>query len=805
LIPGSVVFISKIKGKIYLFKGDLMNNRGVLLTFLRLSTVLFLLASFSLVPGTRAADLVIYVDADATGANDGTSWADAYPDLQDALAAAEATDEIWVAEGTYLPDAADQTVSFALVDGVAVYGGFSGVEVAREERNSDPATNNTVLSGEIGDPGLLSDNSDSVVTSDQVGSTTILDGFTITGGVADGQRGLPHPDRSGAGMHNDSGSPTLANLIFEDNQAEWAGGMFNNKSTPTLTNVLFTANTASNSGGGLYNKSSDAVLNEVQFEGNQAGDGGGMYNDASAPVLTNVDFSFNTASGDGGGMYNNGGSDATLVNVTFQGDAAASGGGIYNNASSPTMTNGTFVGETATASGGALYNLDSSPVLTNVSLSGSVAANLGGGMYNQDSDPTMGNAILWVNEDSSGSGLAAQIYNAGTSTPTISFSLVGDTDPLFVRDADDGGDGWDPGDDYGNLWLRAESPAINAGDNSLVPAGITFDLDNNPRIVGGTVDMGAYEAFNVPPVAADDFYDATEDTQLDIPAPGVLDNDTDPNGDDVSITGYTQPVNGSLTLDTDGSFSYMPTADFFGTDTFTYTLSDDGTPSLWDTATVTITVAAGTENDPPVAEDDAYDASEDTQLDVAAPGVLDNDSDPDGDALAVSDYTQPANGSLTMATDGSFSYMPALDFFGTDTFTYTLSDDGTPSLWDTATVTITVAAGTGNEAPLAEDDAYDAFEDTQLDVAAPGVLDNDGDPDGDDVSISEYTQPGHGSLTLDADGSFSYMPEAHFSGVDTFTYTLCDDGTPMLCDTATVTITVANVTFEIHLPMMFRQ
>lgn len=766
-----------------------MNKPGFKLTLFRILTVFSLLASFSVVPTTRAAGLIIYVDADAAGLNDGTSWTNAYTSLQDALAAAEATDEIWVAEGTYTPHASDQAISFALVDGVAVYGGFTGGELTRDERNSDPATNNTVLSGEIGNPGLLTDNSMTVVSSDGVGSTTILDGFTITAGYADGQRGLPHPDRSGAGMHNDSSSLTLTNLIFSANQANWGAGLFNNKSTPTITNVQFLGNTADSSGGGLYNKSSNAVLNNVEFESNVAGAGGGVYNDASQPSFTDVDFRFNTASGNGGAIYNNVGS-GVLVNVTFQGDTAGAGGAIYNNASNPTITNATFAGETATGSGGALFNLDSDPVLTNVSMSGNVAANLGGGLYNQGSSPTVQNTILWNNTDSTGSSISAQIYNTAVSTPTITATLEGDVDPLFVSDPDDGGDGWGMGDDYGDLHIASDSPAYNTGANSLVPAGITFDLDYNPRIVAGTVDMGAYEVVIIEPDAVNDSYDAQEDTQLVVPAPGVLGNDYDPDADGVDITEYTQPDNGAVTLNADGSFTYDPNPDYYGQDTFTYTICDDSAPLLCDTATVTITVAAGTENDPPSAVDDEYDAQEDTSLFVSAPGVLVNDSDPDGDGFNISEYTQPSNGAVTLNADGSFTYTPTLNYFGQDTFTYNICDDAASSLCDTGTVTITVAPGAENDPPLAIDDEYNTGEDTTLDVPAPGVLSNDSDPDEDIITVSEYTQPSNGAVTLNTDGSFAYTPTLNYVGEDIFTYNVCDDGAPSLCDSATVTITV---------------
>ena len=311
---------------------------------------------------------------------------------------------------------------------------------------------------------------------------------------------------------------------------------------------------------------------------------------------------------------------------------------------------------------------------------------------------------------------------------------------------------------------------------------------------------------NDPPVANDDAYDAFEDTPLNVPAPGVLENDYDPDGDNITITENTQPANGPVTLNADGSFTYTPDENFFGEDTFNYTICDDGTPSLCDSALVTITVAAGTENDPPVAVDDSYDAFEDTPLNVPAPGVLDNDYDPDEDNITVSDNTQPANGSVALNADGSFTYTPNANFFGDDTFTYIICDDGTPSMCsiDPATVTISVAPGTGNEPPVAVDNSYNALEDTQLNVPAPGVLGNDYDPDGDNIAITQNTQPANGSVTLNADGSFAYMPDVSFFGEDSYTYTICDDGTPSLCDSATVTINVTRVTFEIYMPIIIR-
>lgn len=139
----------------------------------------------SFLPGSLLA-ATIYTNAAATGANTGTSWADAFPDLSAALAAAGPGAELWVAAGTYRPTpGADRTISFPLKNGVGVYGGFAGTETLRSQR--DPAGNPTTLSGDVGVAGDSSDNSFHVVTADgAVSASTVLDGFTISGGRADG-------------------------------------------------------------------------------------------------------------------------------------------------------------------------------------------------------------------------------------------------------------------------------------------------------------------------------------------------------------------------------------------------------------------------------------------------------------------------------------------------------------------------------------------------------------------------------------------------------------------------------------------
>jgi hypothetical protein len=443
-----------------------------------LSTILVLLISLSIttLPNStvRASPGLIYVDADASGSNDGTSWADAHNCLRDALDAAVAGDEIWVAEGVYRPDedtahpdgTDNRSATFQLIDGVALYGGFAGGETTLEQRNWE--TNQTILSGDLaGDdgPGFTNndENSYHVVTGSGVGSTTVLDGFVITAGNADGLSlpiycyvggGMYNTDSTptltnctfsgnlagteGGGMHNTGSSPSLTDCTFSGNLAQRGGAVYNTGSSPTLTNCTFSGNLVGSDGGAMYNHiDSNPSLSNCTFSSNQAvWNGGGMYNTASSPNLSNCTFSSNQASWwAGGGMYNLGGTP-TLTNCTFTGNLGNTfGGGMYNDYTSPTLTNCTFSGNDSDGMynlysspsltnctfssnlGNGIYNLYSSPDLTNCTFSSNQASTEGGGMYNNDSSPTLTNCTF-------SSNLGGGMRNAGGSPKLINCAFT---------------------------------------------------------------------------------------------------------------------------------------------------------------------------------------------------------------------------------------------------------------------------------------------------------------------------------------------------------------------------------------------
>ncbi len=345
----------------------------------------------------------------------------------------------------------------------------------------------------------------------------------------------------------------------------------------------------------------------------------------------------------------------------------------------------------------------------------------------------------------------------------------------------------------------------------------TYEVSDDGGTANGGDDTGntvtvtiTVNSVNDAPVAVADAYSVFDDDLLTVPAAGVLANDSDPNDDPANVLSarlVDDVTHGVLTLSADGSFAYTPIPRFSGLDSFTYEISDDGGTALGgdntgNTVTVTITVIPV--NDAPVAVPDAYSVDEDGVLTVPAAGVLANDSDPYDDpanvlsARLVDDVT---NGVLALNADGSFTYTPNANFNGIDSFTYEISDDGGTANGgdDTGnTVTVTITVNSVNDAPVAVPDAYSVDEDGVLTVPAAGVLANDSDPNDDPANVLSarlVDDVTHGVLALNADGSFTYAPNANFNGSDSFTYEISDDGGTAFGgddtgNTVTVTITV---------------
>ncbi len=428
--------------------------------------------------GVWANPNVLFVNPGATGGNNGSTWNDAFTDLQPALSAATNfltgctlttppcpphpnSMKLWVASGTYKPTSGtDRGSSFQLRNNVALYGGFNGTETLLSQRNPNPNTNGAVLSGNINSPGSDGDNSYHVVNASSVNTTAILNGFTIERGFGDGPSG-PEQDRGG-GLYCSAGSPTIANCVFRQNRSQ------------------------------LY--------------------GAGAHVDSGAARLVNCDFRNNSNLGTtlngAGGVYCTGSGTTSLTNCVLNGNRGSAVGGLY-------LFSGTAI-------------LTHCTVVSNYPLANTGCAGCNGGLLNTGS-LQLKNCILWgnVGKDMAAVGQSAQISG---STPSVTSRCciqgwngslggvgnIGDDPRLVDFDGLDNS----PGTDDDNLRLLSVSPCIDRGGivavNDAADAAdldgdadcsepLPLDLDRRPRrydfpgapdVGKGTepiVDIGAYE------------------------------------------------------------------------------------------------------------------------------------------------------------------------------------------------------------------------------------------------------------------------------------------------------------------------
>ncbi|MGB1038043.1 MAG: right-handed parallel beta-helix repeat-containing protein, partial [Bacteroidia bacterium] len=420
-------------------------------TLLPLKHVLIGLANFSFtlilvlsVFWSNAA--IIYTDSSATGLDDGTSWTNAYNELQDAIDGAAAGDTIWVAQGTYFPTESPDGVStdardraFHLDKNLVILGGFDGSETSHTQRDFEG--NSTILSGDIGTTNDSTDNSYHVFINSDLDSSAVIDGFTINEGNADVNSTLTYSGRSfnrrmgggifnhnshpkisncriinntavlGGGMRNISSSVMVSDCEFADNIAE-SGGAINsfNPSTPKFTHTTFLRDSAEN-GGACFNNQCSPIYDSCTFTENKASSNGGALNNTtdSEPIVRNSVFTSNTATSLGGAINTNANAEIEIENCVFDQNEAENGGAFSLVSADGTVTNSVFTNNATTADGGGVRVWsNSSASLTNCTFSENVADGDGGAILLFQGSQYFKSCVFEENHANSGGAISSE-------------------------------------------------------------------------------------------------------------------------------------------------------------------------------------------------------------------------------------------------------------------------------------------------------------------------------------------------------------------------------------------------------------
>ena len=716
--------------------------------------------------GARSS--VLYVDIDATGAGDGTSWTNAYTDLSDAFFAQQAFTEVWVADGTYLPGEIRSSF-FLLPPNIPVYGGFNGTETSREQR--DPDANPTILSGDIGTSNDNTDNTYHVVVPS---SGSVLDGFVISDGYAN--YNYSNGQGQGAGLWGDSVSFTINDCNFTSNIAKQGGsGVHLNECNATFTNCAFKNNSTfsdSGKGGAAYFEDSNVTISHSLFDTNEAfydggavfainttgiftdnnftnnlnsqwNGGGAMKLDSSSPVIRNCRFHYNrTQANNYGGAINLESSSPTIENCTFTRNRSESNsaGALYiDSSSSPTLTDNNFYYNYASSQGGAIFAQNQNFVITGGAIVGNWSG--WGGAYASYGavNSTFSNVRILGNEankTSSANGGVAY-FNTGTLGGTfINCEIAGN------KANGDGGVFYRGVNRFLNCTIVGNQ--ASSGGVSVLFSGESITLENS--IMWANTATQANEIWvNAGAVTANySLFDSTQSWGT-IPVSNNLDSDptfVDADGadntygtedDDLTLQANSPAVDAGST-----SFTNYSSTDIRG-------LARSGNPDIG----ANEYVSAGP---PSFTSGSSFSAAE-NQTSV---GTL-TATDPNGDALTFSISGGVDENLFSLnATSGVLTFLSAPDYenpadTGTDNI-YNLTvlvSDGSLSATANLVVTVTdVVENTPNQAPIGLDHLSSlTVAENEVQGTMVGTFQAQ-DPDGDALTYSLTSGSGDGNNTM---------------------------------------------------------